>query len=178
MKEWRKAEEYTNIRIGFSRPRSKWALISWAIRLIERTPYSHVYVEWEILDYRVHTVYQASGSKVNFMNHNIFREHHETLYLFDFEISEKKKHELVKWALMNVGTRYGMMQIVGIAYVKFMHMFGKRVRNPFGFGRTSQVCSELAGIVLKDFLGHEIQTDLDVVGPRGIFDFIRKIKKF
>lgn len=179
MNEWRQVEESRNIRIGFSKPKGKWfPLMSWVIRLIEQTPYSHVYVEWEARKYKTHIVYQASGTKVNFMNQKIFREQNTVTHEFDFEISETKKNELVGWALRNVGTDYGMLQIVGIGYVKFMHLFGKHVRNPFGKGRTSQVCSELVGVVLKDFLGEDIQQDLDVIGPRGIFNFIKEIKKF
>ena len=169
-------EEYTNIRIGFSR--SSWTSIpGWVIRIIERTPYNHVYVELKVGTYKTDVIYQASGSQVNLVNKKIFKKNHKITHSFDFVISIAKKRELIGWVLENVGTKYGFLQVIGIGYVKLMYLFGMRTRNPFGVGRTSQVCSELVGIVLKEYLGEDIQEDLDVVGPKGIFNFIKEIKK-
>ena len=103
MNEWRQVEESRNIRIGFSKPKGKWfPLMSWVIRLIEQTPYSHVYVEWEARKYKTHIVYQASGTKVNFMNQKIFREQNTVTHEFDFEISEE---DIGKLDLLNKNER-------------------------------------------------------------------------
>ena len=52
--------------IEFTRPKSWLNPLSWLIRLVECTPYSHVRLSW-INSVGVPVVYEASGTSVKFL---------------------------------------------------------------------------------------------------------------
>lgn len=161
------------IRIGFSKPKNKFfPIFSWLIRAIERTSYSHVYLQWDSEFAGSTITYHAAGHSVHFLGLKLFKKSINPIHIFELDISREQYKELLNYCFENSGTDYGIKQIFGIAYVKFMGLFGKRVKNPFADGEVSQVCSELAGYVLSDILNKDFNIDLDIAGPKDIFQFL------
>jgi uncharacterized protein YycO len=164
----------SQVFIGFSKPKNKiFPWFSWLIRIVEKTPYSHVFVRIPSNSLGVDLIYQASGVAVNFVGTKHFNDAVCVIKEFPFEISEEGKTALLRWAVSEAGVPYGVKAILGILLVKCFNL----KRNPFSDGQKTWVCSELAGAVLRDFFGAEISDDaLEILGPSGIFDICQRIK--
>ncbi len=159
------------IIIGFSKPRGKFKPFSWAIRLVEGTPYSHVYIRTHSDKLDVDLIYQASGAQVNFMGLQHFNNHAIRLFEFEHEIPDQTYDAFMRWAIINSGADYSIKQPLGILLIKMFNL----KRNPFANGSFAWVCSELAGFVLSSFLEVNIdKSELEVLGTRGIFDLCVK----
>ena len=162
------------IVIGFSRPKGWFKPFSWAIRLVEKTPYSHVYIRAHSDALDVDLIYQASGAQVNFMGIQHFHDHAKTLYEFEFEISDEKYKQFMQWAIINSGADYSIKQPLGILLIKLFNL----KRNPFDNGRCAWVCSELVGYFLVSCMGVYISDiNLEIVGPIDIFKLCQKYFK-
>lgn len=161
------------ISIGFSKPVNRFfPIVSYLIRLIEGTEYSHVYLKWYSEKYKTFLVYQASSSFVNFMGTKNFFHHNREIKEYRLQVTDDEFDEFMRWAIVNSGTGYGVMQLVGLAYVKIMKKVGLKVSNPFRNGTKRQVCVELVGYFLKNILGTRISDDLDSMGLREIESFV------
>jgi hypothetical protein len=124
------------IFIGFSKPKKMFfPIYSWAIRAIEGTKFSHVYVRHET-KYGLDIVYQASGAQVNFMNGTLFFKKAEPVREFCFEVSDHAFDAYMTFALKNVGKPYGLLQVFGIALYA---LFGLK-KNPFPSGSANYIC--------------------------------------
>lgn len=156
--------------VGFSRPRGFFKPFSWAIRLVERTQFSHVYIRSRAEALGVDLIYQASGLQVNFMGLSHFREKALSLYEFEAELSDESYRKFMRWAIENSGANYSTKQPLGILLIKLFNLGC----NPFDNGRSAWVCSELVGFVLSEFLDLKVDVDLETIGPRGIFDICKK----
>lgn len=159
------------ITIGFSRPKNQFLpVFSWAIRAFEKTPYSHVYLSWRSVA-GPEVVYEAGGSRVRFMNRKIFDKIAHTTHSFTFLIDAAAYKKLMRFVMTNVGIRYGVRQILGIALSRIMGW----KNNPFADGKKSQVCSETVAYFLRDVLGYDINFNPETAGPREIFEYLVKI---
>lgn len=162
-----------NIVIGFSRPKSKLAIIAHIIRLCEgRTPYSHVYLKWHSESLNRDLIYEAKGSGINFTSPIHFNEHVVVVKEFLIEVSEETKLKIMQYAIDNAREKYGVLQILGIGMVRLLRKLGINVKNPFTAG---MVCSELAGVVLNNFVGVKVE-ELDLAGPADIYKILERLK--
>jgi len=166
------------LTIGFSKPKNKvLPIFSWLIRLVEWTPYSHVYLQWHNAYTDKLLTYEAGGSSVHFKGKRIFNETIIPIHEFSIEIDDTQRRNLMAYCFEKAGTEYGVKQILGIGYVKFMCcLLNKKVKNPFMDGDKSMVCSELVGNVLSDILLKEHHLDLDIAGPRAIYEFLLELE--
>lgn len=155
------------IIIGFSRPRGFFKPFSWGIRLIERTAYSHVFIKMHSESLDVDLIYQASGTQVNFMGMEHFKNHAKILDEFEIDIDEDTYKKFMRWAVINAGAGYSLKQIFGILLIKIFRLKS----NPFANGQCSWVCSELAGFVLKSFTKAALElSEIETMGPRKIYE--------
>jgi hypothetical protein len=160
------------ITIGFSRPKSRLAIIAHLIRLCEGgTPYSHVYLKWHSASLDRDLIYEAKGSGINFTSPIYFKDHVEVVHEFNLDISDETKTRIVQYCIDNAREKYGVLQILGIATVRLLRKLGVNIKNPFTAG---MVCSELAGAVLNNFIGTDIK-DLDLAGPADIYKILEKL---
>jgi ABC-type uncharacterized transport system permease subunit len=160
-----------NIIIGFSRPRAFLKPFSWAIRLVEKTPYSHVYIRSYSETLGVDLIYQASGAQVNFMGLDIFKSHVVIVKEFSIDIPDEKYKEFMRWAIINSGAPYSIKQPLGILLIKLFNL----KRNPLQNGRAAWICSELVAFVLSAFLGVDINMNyFETLGPKGVFEICKK----
>lgn len=153
--------------IEFTSPKKWFQPFACVIRCIERTRYSHVRLRWQSTTGE-ELVYEASGSSVKLIG-----RYAEPLYpvnvhhSYEFALDRQQYRKLISM-FKYAGVQYGILQIVGIGLAR---LFGLR-KNPFADGQYTQVCSELVGRFLTDVLGKDIRKDLDLVGPRGIKEFL------
>ena len=159
--------------IGFSKARSPYSILSKAIRLVEGTKFSHIYIRLPSLDIAEEVIYQASGLKVNMECYKAFDHHAIIVEEYELEISDEALRKTWKFALQNAGISYGSKELVGFIWVKLCALFGKKVDNPFRDGRATYVCSELVAYILEDCL--DIETgDPENMTPKEM----NKIMKF
>lgn len=160
--------------LGFSKPKKVFPVFSWAIRLAEWTPYSHVFVRINSEHLGTTLIYQASGTQVNFMGLKHFEDAAHIIKEFEFEISDENYKELLCWAVREAGAPYGIKAVLGILLVKCFNL----KRNPFSDKDKTWFCSELAGKILRDFIGVYLKEDeLEIVGPRRIFEICSAIRR-
>lgn len=160
--------------IGFSTNKSPYNLISGAIRLAQRTNYSHVYIRTESDWWQRSLIYQASGISVNMMTLNVFEKDNKIIKEFRIQVDDEVYKEVVRYAMDQCGIGYGWTQLFGLGFVLFVEaLTGKRISNP---SKGGFICSELVARLLRqledtlnveDFL---IQNNLtyDTISPKDI----------
>lgn len=164
------------IVIGFSTSSNRNSLVSAAIRAVERTPYSHVYMRFWSDSIERWLVYHASHTNIHFNNIETFHEQNVVLDEYEVRATTEQRKDVLQLCVDRVGWPYGTMQLVGMGYVRLTHAWtGLKVPNPFSDGERTQVCSELAGHVLYK-LGAPIDLGLlEYEGPRYIHDTVEKM---
>lgn len=150
------------VAIGFSRP-NKFKILSWLIRKVEKTEYSHVYIKFTSDKYKRNLIYQASGLQVNFVGETVFKDHCEIVKECIIQVSDETYTKMMTFAIDKAGYPYSLKQLFNIAI--YMCTGKARILNS---GRESYVCSELAGEMLKTILNVPISEDLDIVTPKDI----------
>lgn len=152
------------IAIGFSRPK-KFMILSWLIRKIQRTEYSHVYIKFQSDKYKRNLVYQASGLQVNFVGEEVFKDHCEIVKECSIQVSDEIYTKMMTFAIDRAGYPYSIEQLFNIV----IYMITGKART-FSDGRSGYVCSELVGEMLRTILGVLIKKDLDIVTPKDIYN--------
>lgn len=163
-----------DVKILFTKPK-KFGIISWIIRKVERTEYSHVATSWKSRDGSLCFIYEAQGTSLHFTSERVFKKRVDVVKEYSLSICDETKKSLLEYCVNNAGVDYGFKQLIGIGYVRFMSSFGKSVKNPYSDGRRSQVCSELVGGILQDVLGYDIEADLDVASPKDIDRLLQEL---
>lgn len=160
----------TELFMEFTRP-SGCKPISWAIRAIQGTPYSHVRFRW-INSMGVEIIYEASGSNVKFIGPLAASSMKvDTVASVRFTLDRPQYRELVRVCMTYAGVTYGKLQLIGIGLAQLFNLN----RNPLSRGTRQQVCSELAGRVMEEVLGQKIPLDWDMAGPKEIHDWATNI---
>jgi len=163
------------IIIGFSKPKdTKFPWFSWIIRWMQKTPYSHVYIQWYSNMAEQIMVYHANSHGINFITKDEFDKTCEKIEEFETQIEKHTYKNLIIFFLKNAGKPYGFLQAFGMFLVKVL----KLKKNPFSDGRKSQVCSEVVGYILQDIIGIEILEDLEIAGPKEINEIIKNNSNF
>lgn len=158
--------------IGFS---TKDAFLSGLIRKIENSEFSHVFIKWHSDSYERDIIYQASGFEVNFIGTDLFLKHSKIIKEIQLEISDEEFKSCMQFCIDNSGIPYGIKQLFGMGYVKLMKLFGKNIKNPFRDGKKSYVCSELIGVLLEKELQIKLGLNLEVDGPKELYNKLKQL---
>ena len=148
------------IAIGFSTPK-KFRVASSLIRCFENSEYSHIYIKMEASSKSklpFAKVFQASHGDVNAIAFDVFKEKNKIIHEYEIEIEDNKYFEIATWLWFQLGKPYGFMQLVAIA---FKSSIGQNNDSRF-------ICSELAGMILRDNLGYDLSKSLDYIGLNDI----------
>ena len=151
------------ITIGFSTPK-KFKLGSFLIRKFEGSEYSHIFIKMNAspkspLPFA--KVFQASHGDVNAIAYDVFKKDNHIFHEYELEIEDDKYYEVATWLWFQLGKPYGFTQLLGIAFkVKMSNNKEDRF-----------ICSELAGMILKEYLCFDISKSLDYIS----LDDIKKI---
>lgn len=162
-----------SIVIGFSRARSKYAILSRLIRLIDgNVPFSHVFIMWYSDSLKRTMIYEARGNGVNFTNYKSFIEINQVTHVKALPVTKAQKTEVLQFCVDNARTDYGYSQVLGIGLVKLLKLVGISIKNPFTGGN---VCSEIALKVLKITNKTPAKDlDLDLITPLDIYKLLSK----
>ena len=164
------------IIIGFSTPK-KWKpfakLIMWGYGI----PYDHVYIKFHSTNLDRDIIYQASKTMVNFMSPVLFQEENSVFREFKVDMTPENRKAMLQWAMDNAGRAYGIKEALGMAIVRIASLLGKKIKNPFGDGGATYVCSELAAYVLKQFEAAVFTTDLDDMTPLDVYNYMESLNK-
>lgn len=165
------------IVIGFSTVRKRFSLFSWAIRAVEQTKYSHVYIKFWSESMQRWLIYQASHMAVNFMGEQRFLNEEIIIEEFVINVTPEQKAKILQYCVDTVGTPYGVSQIFGMAYARVLARLGYNMYNPFSDGSKTMVCSELAGHILM-VMGEEVDPfELEIQGPKWIHEKVVELVK-
>lgn len=160
--------------MGFSRPKSKWAVLSYAIRAYEHSPFSHTFIRWHSDRMGMDLVYQASHGMAHFVSGERFDADNLTVESFETSLDHIAHRALRKKAMQLAGAKYGRLQLLGMAIERLTGL-----RNPWRDGEETFVCSELVGDMLKImgcFSG--VKIDLELAGPKALRDAVASLPQF
>ncbi len=87
---------------------------------------------------------------------------------FPINVSDEVHKKALQFAVDKAGTPYSIKQLFGILIYM---VTGKII---FKDGRSSYVCSELAGQMLNEDFGIGVSKDLDIIIPRDIYEIMDK----
>jgi len=149
------------IIIGFSRPNMKFPILSWLIRFLENTNYSHVYVSWYSNILQDYISYEAVGKSVRFLGPTAFKKRIIPVKQYKLKMNDQQYRELLKICLSEAGKSYGILQLIGLAFDRFLPRKG----NPFPNKQDKYICSELVLIILQKVFGVGLDLDPDTISP-------------
>lgn len=164
------------IVVGFSKPKT-WKPFAALIMKAYGIPYDHVYVRIHSDKYQRDLIYQASKLMVNFMGIDAFSQDNLIVDEFSVEITDDNKVKLMQFAIDNACKPYGISEALGLAIVRMAQICGFTIKNPFGDGGKTYVCSELAGFILQQYAGAQIPENQDDMTPLDIFNYLSSLRK-
>ena len=160
------------ISIQFTRPRRGINPLSWIIRAVEGTPYSHVRLYWETARGEP-CVYEASGSGLEFKGRLADEGSVHIVGTYHTHVTPEQRAALIDHCIRHSALDYGYLQILGIALVKLFRL----KKNPLSRGRRRQVCSEVVLGYLEDILKLDTGLDRDTAGVKDIELALRRLLK-
>lgn len=136
------------VTIEFAKPKNHpFPLISWIIKAIEGTNFSHVVIR---IDAGINRefVYHSHMTGLNFLSKKLYNKRYQTVEKYEFQITKDQRKKLITWFLDKAGESYPMLELIGMLFVRFWErLFKKQIRNPLG--TTKMYCSEAAIRALK-----------------------------
>lgn len=140
------------VTFGLSRAKCDWAILSKAIMLAEKRPFSHVYVRFTEPTTGVEIVFHAAKGMVHACSLTNFLKTNIQVKEYEVDFSESQFKDLLSYMYKNSGVKYSYLQIVSITIQKLL-----KTKGIYKNGEQEQICSELAIRVL------------DIVGMRRYF---------
>lgn len=160
------------LRIGFSKPKDKWfPMFSWAIRLYEGTPYSHVYIRWQT-KWNTWLCYHAASVMIHFLGESSFAKHLIIVEEFEFEITDEQFDRLMQFCTKYVGQEYAIFEVIMIPLVDYLSKRGTLVEN-YASGDLKQYCAELVVRALAEMDGEKLTFDADRVKLKQVYEFVK-----
>lgn len=161
------------LQLGFSVPNHiKIPIVSWLIRLLMKTPYSHIYGRWYSKKYEEWNCFHATGaSGVHMLGEPEFKRTVKPVRIYEMVLADEEHYEIVKFAIHNNGRRYAHKQNLGI----WWSIVWALKENPFADGEVAQNCSELWGRILAR-RGVVFDKSFDLITPKDIEDALIKLR--
>jgi hypothetical protein len=149
------------LRIQFTTPARGLKPVSWLIRRILGTKYSHVLARWKGAQGKVDIVWEAAGDGIRFLGPVAHVGKYNVIKEYIVELNKAEYARLIEYTHRYAHVEYGKLQLLGMLFARIFRM----KRNPLSSGEASQVCSEAVGGLLKYVKGWELDINLDVYGP-------------
>lgn len=161
------------LRIGFSKPKDKLLpIFSWAIRLYEGTPYSHVYIRWQT-KWNTWLCYHAASLMIHFLGESSFARHITVVEEFEFEVTDEQFDRLMQFCTKYVGEDYALMDVLMIPFWDRLSKSGKVVPS-LANGASKQYCAELVMRALGEMGGKELTQNVDRVKLKQVYNFVKE----
>jgi hypothetical protein len=161
------------IIVGFSKARSKFAFLSYLIRLVEGTNFSHVFITWKSNWLDLQVVYQASGTQVNFIDSERFNKKALITDSFELSISDDVFKSIIQECMKRAGVGYSLPQLFWLLCYKTCTVLHLPVKWIPKDGRKLYVCSELVAELLEKELKISFNKELDFVTPKDIYNILK-----
>jgi len=149
------------LKIQFTTPARGLKPVSWLIRRILGTKYSHVLARWKGAQGKVDIVWEAAGDGIRFLGPVAHVGKYNVIKEYIVELNKAEYARLIEYTHRYAHVGYGTLQLLGMLFARIFRM----KRNPLSSGEASQVCSEAVGGLLKYVKGWELDINLDVYGP-------------
>lgn len=160
------------LRIGFSKPKTGFPLLSWIIRLYEGVPFSHVYMRWQTKS-GLWLCYHASGIQVNFLGPAAFEHHIHIVEEFEYEVSEEHAHVFRDYCIEQCGKPYALKELFGIVLADLFQL----KKNPLSGGEWIQYCAELLARSWEKLTGQQLDFDKDRVKLKQVHSLVKNACK-
>ncbi len=154
------------IVVGFSRAKDPLKIGSYIIRLVEKRPYSHVYIKYVSTCSGIPLVAQASHGFVNHTNYGLFEKDNNIIEEYELNCTPEQFKEVVKFIHNNLGKKYGTFQLFFIAIKKLFNM-----QVDIKDADSHFICSEF-GARICTILGIGISTMPDYITPSDINEIL------
>jgi hypothetical protein len=163
------------ITIGFSRACTKFPIFSWLIMLVQKTPYSHVYLKYQDSYIGQPMYYQASHTLVNYMSEPVFLAQETVVKEFTFNVSDAAFKAGLLFAANQAGKPYGVMEICGLALVEIAALFGIKMQNPFKDAGTTWICDQLQAALLQQCENVKLPMELNDMTPKDMYALVASL---
>jgi hypothetical protein len=160
------------LTIGFSRASTSFPIFSWLIMLVQKTPYSHVYLKYDDEYLGQTMIFQASHTLVNSMSESVFLSQETVVQEFVFNVSDESFLATMKNAANQAGKPYGVMEILGLAVVEIGLFFGKKWQNPVKDAGTTWVCDQLIAYLLSLCENVKLTEPLNDMTPKDVYNLV------
>lgn len=159
------------VTFGFSTPKGLKPL-AWLIRKIERTPYSHAFIEFNT-SRGLKLTYEASGSRVRFMGGNNFNEINNIVKSYNVRIEQSEYDRLIDFCIINCGAPYGVKQLLSMGLTRCLKLFGIKIKP---LATNGFVCTEIMGKAIEAMHGSKSGYDWDLAGLKEAHDLVLSLK--
>ncbi len=149
------------LKIQFTRPAGKYKLLSWLIRKILDTSYSHVLARWQGARGKVDIVWEAAGSYIRFLGPIAHANKYNVIHEYVVELDKAEYVRLIEYTHRYAHVDYGKWQLLGMLLARLLRL----KKNPISQGEAEQVCSEAVYGLLNYVKGWESDLNFDVYGP-------------
>lgn len=160
------------ITVGFSTHR-KFNLFSWAIRAVDKTPFSHVYCVFHSDSLDRDLLYHAARTFLHFLSLPNFEKDNITYYTFSIKITLEQKKKLLQLCIDKAGISYGIKAVSGVALVKLFKLININIKSPFEDGNKTYFCSELVSFLLSELDLKVVNTDPENDSVKWLFEMLK-----
>ena len=140
----------------------KQGFISYIIRKVQKTPFSHVALGLKIDSLDENIVYESNIGGVVCEEKENWLKHNKIIFAKDYYYDEEDYRDVQKFCIKQLGKPYGYKNLVAI-------LFG---RTDINDKDNSCICAELAYTALKSQFD-ELFKNQDVVTPRDLYNYIK-----
>jgi hypothetical protein len=152
--------------IGFSKPKSKFPVGSWLIRLYQGTSFSHTYLKFYSRSLDRLLVYESVGKVgVRFIGNKRWETHAIEVESFTITLKTLNNVKLMQECVDNEGEDYGFCQNIGVVIADILNL----QKNPFKKGKN---CSELISEILQDE-GYTLPKEPNLMTPKDVYDLLK-----
>jgi len=134
----------TQVQVGFSRPRARWALLSALIRAIDGVPFSHTYLRFSINAEVPALICEARGLTVHLQGEESWCKIEEPIHIIDLELSKDRVIALATFCIQQLQKPYSIRELLGAGLARVLRL----KNNPFKAGTSAFICSSLVARAL------------------------------
>lgn len=160
------------ITIGFSKATAKTAIYSKLIMWALKTPYSHVYINYNNNFINRVVYFQASHQAVNIMGNEIFLSQETVIKEFQFNISDTSFKNIHAFIIDNVGKSYGILSLIGLTWIQIGLLLNKKWHNPFADAGQTWICDQLIAAVLNSCENITLPMNINDMTPKDVYDLV------
>jgi len=157
--------------VGFSSAK-KWHWTTWLVKLVEGTPFSHVYIR--VIDGDSDAVCNIAPDEKQFLPYNEFISYNNIIREFPLTFNQSHLNEILPKLKPN-SLPYNFGKIISIGISRLLGKHAIRLSKYLWNRHKGIICTELTVAVLLA-AGYSIDIDLHKSGPKKIFEVLSNIQ--